>query len=53
MISIGSKCKIKGKPTRGISFKVLSIDKYGDEKIEHSLTKAHYFIPVWQLDLMK
>ena len=53
MIKVGSKCKIKGKPTRGVSFKVLSIDKYGEATIEHSLSKICYLIQLYELELMK
>ncbi len=53
MISIGSKCKIKGRPTRGVSFKVISIDKWGDATVRHSLSGVDYVVPLYQLELMK
>lgn len=53
MVSIGSKVKIKGKPIRGVSFRVLSIDKYGIAKIKHSLSGVVYESALYELELIK
>lgn len=53
MLKIGSKCKIKGRKTKGVSFKIISIDKWGNATIVHSLSGIHYEIPLYELELMK
>lgn len=53
MIKVGSKCKIKHKPTKGVSFKVVAIDKYGEATIVHSVSGVNYLIPIYELELMK
>lgn len=53
MIKVGDKCKIKGRPTRGVSFKVISIDHRMNAKIQHSLSKVVYEIGVCELELMR
>lgn len=53
MIKVGSKCRIKGKRIKGVSFKVLSIDKYGNATVKNSISKIDYIVPVHELELMK
>ena len=53
MIKVGSKCKIKGRPTRGVSFKVISIDKWQRAKIQHSISGLIYEASLYELELMK
>lgn len=53
MIKVGSKCRIKGRKTKGVSFKVLSIDKYGNATVKNSVSKLDYIVPVFELELMR
>ena len=53
MIKTNSKVRIKGKPIKGVSFKVLSVDKYNNATIEHSLSKSAYNISIHELELIK
>ena len=51
-IEVGSKVKLKGRQTRGVSFKVISIDRWDNAKIQHSLSGLVYEESVYQLELM-
>ena len=52
MIVVGSKVRLKGRPIKGVSFKVISIDKYGIATIKHSLSSIHYLEEIYNLELI-
>lgn len=53
MVIAGSKVKLLGRPTRGVTFTVLSINKYGKAIIKHSLSGLVYIEHVSYLVLVK
>lgn len=53
MIVIGSKVRVKGKPIKGVSFKVLSIDRWQNAKIKHSISGVVYEAVIYELELIK
>lgn len=52
-IDVGSKVKLRGRKTRGVSFKVLSIDRWNIAKIQHNLSGFVYEEPLYDLELIK
>lgn len=52
-IIVGSKVKLRGRPTRGVSFKVISIDRYMVARIKHSMSELEYFETVYDLELVE
>lgn len=53
MITIGSKVRVRGKPIKGASFKVLSIDRWQIAKIKHSISGVVYEAALYDLESIK
>lgn len=53
MITVGSKCRLKGKLIKGVSFRVVSINKWGQCDIKHSVSFVVYTVHISELELIK
>lgn len=52
MIKLGSKCRLKGKPIKGVSFKVILINNQNIAKVLNSVSKLSYDIHINKLELI-
>lgn len=50
---VGDKVRIKGKPIKGVSFRVIAIDKWRLATIQHSISGVAYEIPCFDLEVLK